>query len=47
MLLAVVVWMASTAGMAGTTEPFIGIVSRTDYGSFWRYDFNYETLMTF
>ena len=43
-LLAVVVWMASTVGMAGTTEPFIGIVSRTDYGSFWRYDFNYETV---
>ena len=39
-LLAVVTWMTSTVVMAGTIEPFIGIVNRTDCGGFWRYDFN-------
>lgn len=43
-LLAVVVWLTSTVVMAGTIEPFIGIVNRTDCGGFWRYDFNYETV---
>lgn len=43
-LLAVVVWLTSTVVMAGTTEPFMGIVNRTDCGGFWRYDFNYETV---
>lgn len=43
-LLAVVVWLVSTVVIAQTTEPFIGIVNRTDCGTFWRYDFNYETV---
>ena len=40
-LLAVVAWLTATVVMAGTIEPFIGIVNRTDCGGFWRYDFNY------
>ena len=43
-LLAVVAWLTATVVMAGTIEPFIGIVNRTDCGGFWRYDFNYETV---
>lgn len=43
-LLAVEAWLVSTVVMAGTIEPFIGIVNRTDCGGFWRYDFNYETV---
>ena len=39
------VLLVSTLAVAETTEePVIGIVGRTDCGSFWRYDFNYETV---
>ncbi|MGM9732557.1 MAG: hypothetical protein ACI3YT_00325 [Prevotella sp.] len=38
------VLLASTLAMAETTGPLIGIVNRKDCGSFWRYDFNYETV---
>ena len=38
------VLLASTRTVAETTEPLLGIVNRTDCGSFWRYDFNYETV---
>ncbi|MGN1228231.1 MAG: hypothetical protein ACI4T5_01070 [Prevotella sp.] len=37
--------LVSTLAVADTTdEPVIGIVGRTECGSFWRYDFNYETV---
>ena len=37
--------IVSTLAVAETTdEPVIGIVGRTDCGSFLRYDFNYETV---
>ena len=38
------VLLASTRTVAETTEPLLGIVNRTDCGSYWRYDFNYETV---
>ena len=41
---AVAVLMASLTVMAETTEPATGIVNRTNCGTFWRFDFNYETI---
>ena len=38
------VLLTSTIVMAETTQPEIGIVNRINCGTFWRYDFNYETV---
>lgn len=46
LLVVMSVLLASTMSMAQTTEPVLGIVNRTNCGSFWRYDFNYETVDT-
>ena len=43
-LFLVLTWLVSVGAIADTIEPFIGIVNRTNCGSFWRYDFNYETM---
>ena len=36
--------MASINLMAQTTKPETGLVNKTNCGSFWRFDFNYETI---
>ena len=36
--------MASVSLMAQTTKPETGLVNKTNCGSFWRFDFNYETI---
>ena len=36
--------MAFPGWMAQAAEPETGIFNRTNYGGFWRYDFNYETV---
>ena len=36
--------MASISLMAQTTKPETGLVNKTNCGSFWRFDFNYETI---
>ena len=38
------VLLTSTIVMAETTQPEIGIFNRINCGTFWRYDFNYETV---
>lgn len=43
-LFLVLTWLVSVGAIADTIEPFVGIVNRTNCGSFWRYDFNYETM---
>lgn len=39
-------WLAvsATSVMAEGIEPAIGIVNRTNFGKFWRLDFNYATV---
>ena len=45
-LVALFALLTTTTALADTTQPEIGIVNRTNCGTFWRYDYNYETVDT-
>ena len=45
-LVALFALLTTTTALADTIQPEIGIVNRTNCGTFWRYDYNYETVDT-